>query len=67
MAPTERFIFLVLGGGVTPIVDGVTVLMVLGLMLSVVKETMEVLVEEANPSISSGGVACLNVRLFGSK
>ena len=67
VAPTKRFRFLVLGGGVTPTVDGVIVPMVSGLMLSTIKETMEAAVEEAYLSISSGGVACPNVGLSGSK
>ena len=38
VAPTERLRFLVLGGGVTPTVDGVIVSMVYGLMLSTEKK-----------------------------
>ena len=40
--------------------------MVLGLVLSVVNETVEATIEEADLSIS-GGVSCLNVGLLGSK
>lgn len=66
VAPIERLGLLVLGGGVTPMVDGVKVPMVLGLRLSVVKDTMEVAVE-AEPSISSGRDASPNVGLSESK
>ena len=67
VAPTERLEFLVCGGGVTPIVDGVKVLVVSGLRLSVGKDTVEVVVDEVSPSISKGGVANPNVRLSESK
>ena len=67
VTPTKRLEFLVCGGDVTPIVDGVKVLVVLRLRLSVVKDTVEVVVDEVGLSISKGGVASLNVGLFGSK
>ena len=66
VAPTERFEFLVLRGGITPIVDEVTVPMVSGLMFSTMNEAVEATVEEVDMSIS-GGVGCLNVGLLGSK
>lgn len=67
VAPKERLVYLVLGGGVTPTIDGVIVPMVLGLRISAVKETMKAMVEEANPSMSSGGAASPNIGLYGSK
>ena len=67
VAPTERLGLLVFGGGVTPMVDGFIVLMVLGLRLSTVKETMEATVEEPDLSICRGGASSPNVGLFGSK
>ena len=41
VAPTEKLEFLVCGGGVTPIVDGVKAPMVSRLRLSVVKDNVE--------------------------
>ena len=54
VAPTEKLIFLVFGEGVTP--DGVKVPMVSRLRLSVVKDTVETIVKEVDPSISRGGL-----------
>ena len=65
--PTERFKFLVLGRGITPTIDGVIASTVSGLMLSEVKEIVEATLEDTDPSISSGGAACPNVGLPGSK
>ena len=67
VAPTKRLGFLVCGGGVTQIVEGVKVLVVSGLMLSVVKDTVEATVEEADPSISRSGAVGPNVGLSESK
>ena len=66
VAPTKRFGFLVLCGGVTPTIDGVTVPAVSGLIFSAVNETVEVAVEEVDLSIS-GGVGFPSVGLLGSK
>lgn len=65
MAPREIFGLLVLGGGVTPTVDGIKVPTVSGLSISAVKETVEAAIE-AELSISNGGVASPNVGLSGS-
>ena len=51
-------------GGVTVPDDGV---MVLGLRLSVVKDTIEATVDEVGPSINKGGATIPNVGQFGSK
>ena len=56
VAPTKRLGFLVCGGGVTLTVDGVKIPMVLGLSLSVVKETVETMEEEVDPSMSRSGL-----------
>ena len=50
----------------TPTVDGITVPTTFEIMLSVVNDFVEIAVEEADPSISSG-VGCSNVGLLGSK
>ena len=63
VAPTERLGLLVFGGGVTPTVDGVRLPIVSGLRLSAIKDTMESMVEEVDPSISRSGVAGPNVGL----
>ena len=62
-APTERLGLLVFGGGVTQMVDGVKVRMVLRLWLSAVKDTVKATVEEDNPSMSRSGVVSPNVGL----
>ena len=67
VASIDKLGFLVCGGGVTPIVDGVKVPVVSRLRLSVVKDTMEVAVEEVGPSMSRSGVVSPNVGLPGSK
>lgn len=64
IAPIEKFELLLFGGGVTPAVGEVIVPMVLGLMLSLVNETVEAMVEEVDPSIS-GGVGYPNVGQLG--
>ena len=61
---TKRLESLVRGGGVTIPDDGV---MVVGLRLSIVKDTIEAAVEEVDPSIDIGGVVILNVILSESK
>ena len=58
---------MVRGGGVTVLDDGVRVLVILGLRLSIVKDTVELAVDEVGPSISKGGAASPNVGLSGSK
>ena len=58
---------LVRGGGVTILVDGVTVLVISRLRLSVVKDTMESVVDEVSPSISKGRATSPNVCLSKSK
>ena len=55
---------LVHGGGVTVPDDGV---MVLGLRLSGVKDTIEATLDEVGPSINKGGAAIPNVGLSESK
>ena len=65
VAPIERFIFLVLGGDVTPTVDRVIVPTVSRLRLSIVNDTVEATVVEAGPSISRGEAASPNVGLSG--
>ena len=45
VAPTEKLEFMVCGGGLTPTVDGVKVLVVLGLRLSAVNDTMEAAID----------------------
>ena len=67
VVPTKRLGLLVLGGGVTPTVDGVIVPMVSRIWLSVVKENVEATVEEVDPFISKGGAASPNVGLSRSK
>ena len=67
VAPSKRLEFLVCGGGVTPIVDGVKVPVVSGLRLLAVKDTVEVMVDEFSLSISKGGEESPNVGLSGSK
>ena len=67
VAPIERFRLLVLGGGVTPMVDEVIFPMVSGLRLLSVKETVEATVEEVDSSLSVGGVASPNIGLSRSK
>ena len=67
VAPTKRFRLLVLGGGVTPMIDGFIVPTVSGLRLSTVKDTVETTVEGVDPSISRGGATSPNVGLSGSK
>ena len=51
VAPIERSEFLVCGGGVNPIVDGVRVLVVLGIGFLVLKDIMESMVDEVSMSI----------------
>ena len=67
LTPIETLGSLVRGGGVTAPVDGVMVLVILRLRLSVVKDTMEAAIDEISPSISKGGDAIPNVGLSGSK
>ena len=67
VAPTDRLGFLVCGGGVTPIVDGVKVPTISGLRLSAAKDIVEDAVEEVGPSMSRSGVVSPNVGLSGSK
>jgi hypothetical protein len=67
VAPTERLELLVFGGGVTQMVDRFIVPMVSRLRLSALKETVEAMVEEIDPSISRGGAASPNVGLSESK
>ena len=67
LAPTERLGLLVFCGGVTLMVDGVIVPKVSRLRLSAIKDTVEVMVEEIDMSISRGGVASPNVGLSRSK
>ena len=55
VAPTKRLGLLVFGGGVTPTVDGVKVPTLSRLRLLAVKDTVEVMVEEVDPSISRSG------------
>ena len=61
---TETLESMVRGGGVTVPNDGV---MVLGLRLPIVKDTVEAAVDEVGPSINKGGGAIPNVGLSGSK
>ena len=61
---TETLESLVRGGGVTVLDDGV---MVLGLRISAVKDTVEAVVDEVGLSINKGGATILNVGLSGSK
>ena len=61
---TETLESLVHGGGVTIPNDGV---MVLGLRLFVVKDTIEAMVDEVGPSINKRGATILNVGLSESK
>ena len=65
--PIERLEFPVCGGGVTPIVDGVKVLLVSGLKISAMKDTVQAMVDEVGLSISKGGGASPNVGLSWSK
>ncbi|CAF1515588.1 unnamed protein product [Adineta steineri] len=67
LTPTETLESLVRGGGVTALVDGVMVLVISGLRLSIVKDTVEVMVDEVSPSISKRGASIPNVGLSGSK
>lgn len=64
LTPIETLEYLVRGGDVTTLVDGVMVLVISGLWLSVVKDTMDVAVDEVVSSISKGGVDIPNVGLF---
>ena len=63
VAPTEGLGLLVCGGGVTPMVNGVIVPIMSGLRISAVKDTMEAMVKEVDPSISKGGATDPNVGL----
>lgn len=65
--PTGTLESLVRGAGVTASDDGVMVLVISGLRLSTVKDTMEAMVDEVGPSINKGGVVIPNVGLSGSK
>ena len=67
LTPTETLESLVHCGGVTALVDGVMVLVISGLRLSTVKDTMEGIVDEVGSSISKEGAGIPNVRLSGSK
>ena len=67
LTPTETLGSQVRDVGVTTPVDGVMVLVISGLRLSVVKDNLEAAVDEVNSSISKGGDAIPNVGLSGSK
>ena len=67
LTPIETLGSLVRCGGVIAPVDRVMVLVISGLRLSVVKDTVEVVVDKVGQSISKGGVASPNVGLPGSK
>ena len=67
LTPTETLESLVHGGGVTAPDDGVMVLVISGLRLSAMKDTMEDVVDEVGSSINKGGFVILNVGLSGSK
>ena len=67
VASKKRLGLMVFGGGVTPTVDGVKVPIVSRLSISVVKDTMEVVVKKVDPSISRSVDASPNVGLSGSK
>ena len=67
LTPTETLESLVRGGGVTAPVDGVMVLVISRLRLSIVKDTVEAAVDEVGSSINKGGVAIPNVGLSESK
>ena len=67
LTPTNTLEYLVRRGGVTLPNDGVMFLVILGLRLSVVKDTVEVMVDEVGPSINKGGAVIQNVGLLGSK
>ena len=67
LTPTKTLESLVHGGGVTAPVDGVMVLVISGLRIFVVNDTVDIIVDEVGPSISKGGVAILNVGLSESK
>ena len=64
---TETLESLVRGGGVTAPVDGVMVLVISGLRLSIVKDIVDVALDAVGPSINKGGVAIPNVGLSRSK
>ena len=65
LTPTKTFGSMVHGGGVTAPIDGVIVLVILGLRLLVVKYIVEVVVDEIGSSISKGEVVIPNVGLSG--
>ena len=67
LTPTKTLGSLVRDGGVTAPVGAVMVMVISGLRLSVVKDTMVSKVDEVGSSISKGGAASPNVGLFGSK
>ena len=67
LTPTETLESLVHGGGVTALDDGVMVLVISGLRIFAMKDTIEVVADEVGPSMSKGGAAILNVGLSGSK
>ena len=67
LTPTETLESLVRGGGVTISDDGVMVLVISRLRLSIVKDTMEAAIDEVGLPINKGGAAILNVGLSGSK
>ncbi|CAF4427018.1 unnamed protein product [Adineta steineri] len=67
LTPIETLGSLVHDGGVTAPVDGVMVLVISGLRLLVVKDTVEAKVDEVGSSISKGGVGIPNAGLSGSK
>ena len=64
---TETLESLVRGGAVTIPDDGVMVLVISGLRISAVKDTVEATVDEVSPSISKGGAGIPNVGLSWSK
>ncbi|CAF4315726.1 unnamed protein product, partial [Adineta steineri] len=67
LTPTETLESLVHGGGITALVDGVMVLVISGLRFSTVKDTVEAMIAEVDPSISKGGAGIPNVGLSRSK